>query len=754
MTGAIVSSRRSVRKELESIGFVPIASKLYQPAPGIVPRSALTRRVRDGAAEVVAVTAPAGYGKSTFIAELAAADARPTAWVSLSPSENDPATLLSYVALALDRIEPVDGSCVTALWRRSPALGTAALAQFVAMLADRRPFVLVLDDAHELSRPEVLDLLPVLVRELPSGSTLILGSRSAMPLPVGRLRVKRRFIEVGPADLAFDADEAASLLAKLGLDAAGEETARLVQRTEGWPVALYLAVLAHRARGGEVSDVFADFVGDHRFLADYLGDELLIGLDPEVASFLMEASCFERVSGTLCDEVLERSGSGLLLEVLQRRNLLVIPLDDRREWYRFHQLMLEFLRSELRRRHPARLAAIHRRASEWYHDHSDPDGGVMHAVLAGDVDRAEALVMHWFGRFTASGHYPAVERWLAMLPGDALAAHPGLMVIAAHGRFRDGDPGAAVQWLARAVDSMPETHPDDVHGPVVAVQLALARAIIAPLTPAEMAAESRYAYDHVGLGEGHPLSCLGMGAAAFMLGDEAEAERRLREAADTTLHRPTVVASALAHLAVIEVEHDRWDEATTFVHRAKEMLGDSIKLPPSNLVLAMNVLVDTHGGQANEVDTDRQLCRSLLTGLLHVAPWLNLQSRVALARAALIRGDRTEAAALVKEAEAIVHATPEATGVAEQLGTVRRALNARTPSHDYGPASLTTAELRVLQLLPTHLSIAALADRLYVSRNTVKSQTIAIYRKLGTSSRSGAVEAAVELGLLEAARYG
>src|SRR4051812_3787900 len=219
MTRVIDQSRRSVRQELDTIGFVPIASKLYQPAPGIVSRSTLLARVQEREADVVAVTAPAGYGKSTFMAELAAQDPRPVAWISLSPSENDPATFLTYVALALDGLEPVDGSCVTALWRRSPTLGTAAVARFVGMLADRRPFMLVLDDVQELPRPDVLDLLPVLVSELPPGSTLMLGSRSAMPLPVGRLRVKRRFVEVGPPDLAFDTEEAATLLGKLGLDA-------------------------------------------------------------------------------------------------------------------------------------------------------------------------------------------------------------------------------------------------------------------------------------------------------------------------------------------------------------------------------------------------------------------------------------------------------------------------------------------------------------------------------------------------------
>jgi LuxR family maltose regulon positive regulatory protein len=166
------------------------------------------------------------------------------------------------------------------------------------------------------------------------------------------------------------------------------------------------------------------------------------------------------------------------------------------------------------------------------------------------------------------------------------------------------------------------------------------------------------------------------------------------------------------------------------------------------MVVAVSALVETHAGGGENADADRHLCRQHLTGLLDVAPWLNLQARVVLARAAHMRGNRVEAAALVDEAEATLEATPGADRVEEQLATLRRELSTRDTSQSFGPSSLTTAELRVLQWLPTHLSVAEIADRLYVSRNTVKSQTIAIYRKLGTSSRGGAVEIATAAGLL------
>jgi LuxR family maltose regulon positive regulatory protein len=698
----------------------------------------------------VTVTAPAGYGKSTFVAELAAADPRPTAWVSLTAAENDPTALLTYVALAIDDIDPVDPDCVSALWARTPKLGSPALQQFGAMFADRpQPFTLVLDDMHELDRGEVLDAVRVLVSELPPGSRLVLGGRHEIPLPRGRMRVRRRLVEIGPADLAFGEREAELLFEALEVKASAEDVAEVVARTEGWPVALYLASLAHHTGRGPVPELLGDFTGDHRYLVDFLGEELFGDLEPDVATFLLDASCLDRFSGALCDDVLDRTGSANLIERIRQQNLLVIPLDDRREWYRFHHFMTEFLRSELDRRAPSRRAEVHRRACEWSHARADAEGAISHAIRGGDLDRAESLVMFWFGRVAAAGLSPTVERWLALFSRDELAARPGLMIAAAHSRFREGDGRAAVYWLDQAGAALAERHPDDVRGPVAPVLLAVARAIIAPLSPAEMAAEARYTYDHADFGEGHPLACVALGAAAFMLGDETEAARRLHECVASQLERPLVKASALAHLAVIEVEHGRWDEATVLARRAKMLLGPSARLPPGILVLAGSVLVEAHAGRADQVDDDRRHCHRLLVDLVGVAPWLNLQARVVLSREALLRHDRAGAAALLDEIDEMLGETPGAVGVRRQAATLRRELNmARDPAQRFGPASLTTAELRVLQLLPTHLSVAEIADRLYVSRNTVKSQTIAIYRKLGTSSRSGAIDAAVSAGLL------
>ena len=492
MNGVEGALRSALREEFGGVGFVPSASKLYAPSPGVVPRSALVERVRAGeGVDVVTVTAPAGYGKSTFVAELVAEDPRPTAWLSLGAADNSPAALLTYVALAIDDVEPVDPRCVSALWVRSPTIGTAEVQRFGAMLADRQcPFVLVLDDVHELVSRDVLDILPVLVAEMPRASTIVLVSRTAIPLPLGRLRVRRRVVEVGPEELAFDALDAAILAGHLGAAVSSEDTAALVERTEGWPVAVYLAALAHHTRRNGASGIVDGFTGAHRYVVDYLGEELLGRLDADMSRFLMEASCLERISGRLCDDVLQRTGSAELLEAVHQRNLLVIPLDDHREWYRFHHLVSQFLQSELERRDPAHRAMLHLRTSEWHEARGDADGAITHAALGGDLARAEALVLHWFGRMVASGRIRSIDRWLAMFSDDDLARHPGVMVVAAHTRFAAGEPGAALRWLVRAGAALPEHHPSDPHASVTALQVAVARALIVPMSPMEMATES------------------------------------------------------------------------------------------------------------------------------------------------------------------------------------------------------------------------------------------------------------------------
>jgi LuxR family maltose regulon positive regulatory protein len=286
---------------------------------------------------------------------------------------------------------------------------------------------------------------------------------------------------------------------------------------------------------------------------------------------------------------------------------------------------------------------------------------------------------------------------------------------------------------------------------VAPVAVALLRAMVARLPAQDMADEALYAYRRLPHGSWHALTCLLRGAAEFMLGNDEGAEELFAEGVAEASDTPTVQGLCLAHLAVVEVERGRWDEAGGLARRGREVLAQhSIEeVPAQFLVTALSCLVEARDGHIAEAEADRQLTRRHMAGFLRVAPWTNMQSRIALVRAAVIMGDWTAARTRLDEAEAYLIHVPDAVRVKEQIASIRREWAPDVVSETFGPSSLTMAELRVLNYLPTHLTLAEIADRLYVSRNTVKSQTIAIYRKMGTSSRAGAVRAARNGGLID-----
>jgi LuxR family maltose regulon positive regulatory protein len=720
----------------------------------VVSRAALIERLRGDDTDIVAVTAPPGYGKTTMLAEWVSSDERRCAWLSLDARDNDPVVLLTYVAAALDMIERVDPGFVPALWTPGASLTTEALPRFARLVAGRdMPFVLVLDDVHELVNPEAMDVLAVIVAALPPDSVFALAGRVLPPLPFGRLRVKRGLVEVGQRDLAMDAIEAAAMFRASDLDLDDDAVATLVERTEGWPAGLYLAIRSLRRDRGDLAGSVARFAGDNRLVADYLRDELLTGLSPEDETFLLEASCLEQLSGQLCDAVLERSGSAALLDELEHRSLLIIPLDEQHEWYRLHNLLTDALQAELARRHPGVAIEIHRRASAWFEANGDIDAATTHAWRGGDLERAEHLIYSHVGLYTGQGRHATILRWLSLFTPDELRTKPLLAAIVAQSRITAGDGDGAAQWLGRAEAGVPDRHPPDARGWVPPVAVALLRAMVGRLSATQMADEAEYAYRRLDHGAWRAMAGVLLGSAEFMLGNEGTAEDLLSEAVAEAADTPTVQGLGLAHLALLAVERGRWDEASRLAREGRSLLTTHglDALPTQFLVTASSCLVEARASRIAEAEADRTLTRRSMMEFSRIGPWANLQARIALVRADLILGDRVGARTRLDEADAFLLQVPDAIRVKEQVAQLRRELAAQAGSDSFGPSSLTVAELRVVTYLPTHLTLAEIADRLFVSRNTVKTQAIAIYRKLGTSSRAGAVAVARDAGLLDGA---
>jgi LuxR family maltose regulon positive regulatory protein len=332
---------------------------------------------------------------------------------------------------------------------------TVVLTHLLAALeATTAPITLVIDHLESVSNPECTDLIGELASRLPGSTRLVLSSRVYPRLPIARLRAEGRLLEIGVQDLALDVDDAAALLVGAGTDPAELDVQELVGRTEGWPAALYLAALAMQI-GVPRPEAATAIRGDSRFLGDYLRAEILEQLSPHEAEFLIRTSVLESLSGALCDATLGGVGSAARLEEIEQGNLLLVPLDDRREWYRYHRLFGELLRSELGRREPELVPTLHARAAEWYETNGRPEQALRHAQAAKDTEHVARLLEQLVQPVWASGRAGTVMRWLEWLADeDLLGRYPALTVHGALMYALLGYPAEAEAWSAAAEGSM------------------------------------------------------------------------------------------------------------------------------------------------------------------------------------------------------------------------------------------------------------------------------------------------------------
>ena len=323
-----------------------IKGKLLHPSvrAETIRRSLLIKQLVDGdPGPIVSVVAPSGYGKTTLLSQWAEAIGQAFAWVSVDQGDNDPKVLLTYIAAALDAVEPIDGGVFEAL--ASPASsvpGSVVPRLGSALWAMSTPVVLVLDDVHLLDNRECLAALAALADHVPSGSRLVLAGRAQLPLRTARLRAEGRILEIGTGDLSLTREEASSLLRDAGVVLGDDDVAELHRRTEGWPAGLYLAALYVR-EGGSVGRAAVSFGGDDRLMSEYMESEFLDRISRWQRVFLTQTSVLERMCGPLCETVLDLPGSGSILAEVSRSNLLLVPLDRRGEWYRYHHLFRDML---------------------------------------------------------------------------------------------------------------------------------------------------------------------------------------------------------------------------------------------------------------------------------------------------------------------------------------------------------------------------------------------------------------------------
>ncbi len=700
------------------------------------------------------LVAPAGYGKTTVLTQWAERDERPFAWIAIEEADNDPGRLLGSVAGALHDLEPIGPDVFGALSAPQAGFSSAALARLGLYLSTRaHDFVLVLDDAHLLHDGGSLKVLRSIAEQLRPGAQMALGSRSDPPLPLGRLRAHGKLLELRSPDLAMATTDAAALLAETGLALEGTDVQALVDRTEGWPVGLYLAGISLRDQADVVGAV-AGFTGDDRIVTDYVRDELLSQVSTQTTRFLLRTSVLDRLSGPLCDALLGRSGSGSVLRTMSRSNLLLVSLDRKDGWYRYHTLLLETLRGELRRREPGHEAELNRRASAWYADHGDPDRAIVHSLAAQDVRRAGDLMWANLPLYIARGQLATIQGWLERVSHEEVAAYAPLALTAAHCHLNTGEGDLVERWTSVAAKTIRRTGSNDDATSLIA-GVSILRAVLARDGIARMGEDAARAYELVGdESPWRTLCCFAEGVARHLAGDREGGRERLEEGASRAAmaNVPQMRALCLAQLAVLaNGDSDRSDDQSTAVHAKSQVEHSGLSdYPTMALVFAASADYHAHRGQVKGAALEMSHALGLLDMLGDdYLPWYQVEVRGVLARVALRLSDVPGACKLLTEARRFLRHMSDPGVLVELLDEATADAEAVLESSVIAPSSLTTAELRVLQLLPTHLSFREIGAELYVSTNTVKTQAHAAYRKLDASSRSEVVERARGLGLID-----
>jgi LuxR family maltose regulon positive regulatory protein len=727
-----------------------LATKLLRPLvrPGTVGRSALIDRlVRDDARPIVSVVAPAGYGKTTLLSQWAERDGQAFAWVSVDEADNDPKVLLTYVAEALNAVEPIGRQVFAALASpQSSVPGSVVPRLGAAFSSMTSPVALVLDDVHLLRNSECRVALSVLADHVPAQARLVLAGRADPPLRIARLRAEGRITEIGPADLTLSAAEAVALLRAAGVVLGDDDVAELHRRTEGWPVGLYLAALSLRA-GGALPGAAASFGGDDLFVAEYVESEFLERISSRQRAFLTRTAVLERMSGPLCEAVLDVPGSGAALADLARSNLLLVPLDRRGQWYRYHHLFRDMLLAELERLEPGLIPVLRRRAADWCLRSGLAEEALEYLMAATAVDEAARLVAELCVPVYRQGRTATLERWFLWLE-EHDGVNPMAAVAAALTAAQTGRPAEAERW-ADSVDRWQYGDAARASDPAAEAWAAVVRALMCRHGIERMRADADEAARRLAAaGIVAPAAPALQGLARLLSGDVDGADAFFEKGlAIGEVGAIDTLTALLCERCLLAMARSQWDLAEKFAAEARAALLRAEAEDP--LVSAVTARMAIHRGDipaARQELVNAQRLRHLLT---YASPHLAVQARIELIRVHLALADLAGARTLMGEIDEVLRRRP---GLGTLVGEVK-ALRARL-AREHGPSvpgasALTAAELRLLPIVATHLSVPEIAAELVLSPHTIKSQMRSIYRKLDSSTRTQTVTRARELGLLE-----
>jgi LuxR family maltose regulon positive regulatory protein len=740
------------------------ATKTHIPRirPGLVARRELVDElIASRSRKAVLIEAPAGYGKTTLLAQWCASpeEDRDFAWLTIDREDRDPVRFLAGIIAAIRTVEPGFGKAA------ADALGTRNLRWMDVVLpllldelvAPRREVVLVLDDYQTVIKgQEVHDTVSFLLDHLPPGLQLAVASRADPPLPLARLRAAGEVTEIRARDLRFGDKEARQLLlAAVGYELAEKAVTRLCERTEGWPAGLYLAGLSLRGRE-DVEGAIDSFAGNDRNIVDYLSSEVLAGQPERIRRFLLQTSILERLCGSLCDTVARTQGSARLLEQIERQNLFLVPLDNTRTWYRYHRLFREVLRHELRLTDPKEIVELQRRAAEWHREQGSLSEAIHHTTAAGNPDQAADLIAANWNDFFNQGRLGTVEGWLHLVPQNEVIRDPRLCVAHAWLALDRGRLEDAGVWVERATSAAVRVDRDAAEEGIEA-EIRVLRAVqgfkVGELERARTAA--REVLESAPDGSFSATVAQIVLAVTLYWGGELD---EARTACSRAVHMARSSgndlghAYALGYLAMIEADEGRATGADRLGAQAVG-LSDAPGFT-EHFVTAIGNLArgraDLLQGRLDDAAVKIQHAVDVSqggAGRLEMAAPL-----IALSHVRHLQGEPDAGKGLLGEARAIIDRSGEPGLLATALRVAERSLGiayqASAGRSSVPVEALTDRELAVLRMLNSQLSLREIGTTLEVSLNTIKTHAKSVYRKLDVSSRSDAVGRARELGFL------
>jgi LuxR family transcriptional regulator, maltose regulon positive regulatory protein len=728
------------------------------PVPRLrcVERSALVERLTATGTRFILIAAPAGYGKTTLVAQWRArlSGARSFAGISLGPADNKPRTLWRHITQALLRACPGFGAerILGQLRAISPDITGTVIPLLVNELAALTvPAVLVLDDYDAVSEPECHDQVTFLLNHLPAPVQAALVTRAGPPLPLARWRANGELAEFRVNELRFTESEAALLVrAVSGLKLRGSGLARLAELTEGWPAGLSLAARSLRGQRSPAAFV-RRFTGADPVIAGFMAEEVLNRQPPAIRRFLARTSILTQFCAPLCDAVTESAGAAEVLATLERANAFIIPLDETRQWFRYHHLFAQALRHQLDQTEPGIVPVLHRRASEWYRRSGSVAEAIDHAIAGDDDAGAIGLIAaNWHAR-VASGQSATVRGWVRKLDERTIGAEPLAAHCAAWSAAMSGDQESVRRWLpVMAASAREGPLPDGMRS--LESSGALLRGFCgfdgleSMSAWAGRAAELESDVSSPWFGAAR----CALGLSRYLSGDPAGAEVPLLEAVEGEIRLPQAHLLSLSALSLTAGDMDQPGRAHDGADRALSfMISTNLSQTlPASLAYAAAGAAQAGLGRPHEARGELEHALALRREIPGSNAWATIDIMLRLATVLADVADRSSAAALAAEAGLLLADSPgEARALRDRLHQLEQRLEGCSRAQRLADP-LTEREVAVLRLLPRALSLREIAVGLGVSVNTIKAQVQSIYRKLGVSARGDAVAHAREAGVL------